>query len=202
MRRQGTVRARTRRKRSLEGLGNLGFLPLLGPVGAAALATLFTFQVLKPSKAQARLLGSSYDEAVNALSRMLWAETRLNQDEEEMAQIVHVALNRARKWGLPVSYVVSPDNNTRGKVWSTGEGYRNSFSAAPSQASWNRVRAFVKRVLDNEYRNSGFVRFVHPGRMPNPPCASNRIEADTFAGRKCIPPDNAPGVRVGNGLFA
>ncbi|MFQ5339954.1 MAG: hypothetical protein ACE5F6_00250 [Anaerolineae bacterium] len=167
-------------------------------LGGAAVLLL----VLQPKKAHARHLGPSYDAGVDALTRMILAETGFKSSEPEMAQIIFIALNRAQQWGIPVTQVVNPTGYAPGQAWTTGAVYRSGFERAPTWAAWRPARMFVKRVLRGAYPNMGFRLFVHPGGMPRPPCAANRIEASTIAGRRCIPRWTARGTVVGRGVFA
>lgn len=173
-------------------------IPLPWIFGGLVVLGLF----LRPSRAYARYLGPSYDAGVDALARMLLAETGFKHTEPEMAQIIFIALNRARNWGIPVTLVVSPTGYVPGQAWTTGAIYRSRFERAPTWAAWPAAKMFVRRVLGGAYPNMGFRSFVHPGGMPRPPCAANRIEANTASGRRCIPRWIAGGTTVGKGLFA
>jgi hypothetical protein len=146
--------------------------------------------------------GGGPQSAVEPLARMIFAETGLKSSEAEMAQIVFIAINRARKWGIPIAQVVSPTGYAPGKAWTTGAIYRKLFNEAHTRSAWPQAQAFVRRVLAGQFPNRGFVSFVHPGGMPRPPCSANRIEASTTAGRRCIPRWVASGTVVGKGLFA
>lgn len=160
--------------------------------GGAAVLTLFLL----------RKGGGGSSSDVDALARMILAETTLKGPEDELAQIVFIALNRSRDWGVPVTQVVNPTGYRPGEAWSTGAIYKSRFERAHTWAKWNDARAFVRRVLGGEFTNRGFHRFVHPAGMPEPPCASNRVEANTIAGRRCIPQWISQGTVVGRGMFA
>lgn len=139
------------------------------------------------------------DSDVDALARMLISETSFDTSKHsaiEMAQIVYVALNRARKTGASLSQVVQP-----GGRWNGGDLYTALFGRASSNPRWAEARAFVGEVLGGAYPNMGFSGFIHPGSMPRPPCAPNRVEADTLAGRRCIPQWSIGGTVVGRGQF-
>lgn len=186
------VRELERGKKEVGGLAGFDFrhpsLPMvLG--GVVALGTLWLF------------LGRGGGE-VDALARMILAETGLESSEAEMAQIIFIALNRAKAWGIPVTQVVNPTGYRKGEAWTTGALYRTIFNKAHTRSDWQAAKAFVRRVLSGEFSNKGFMAFVHPARMPTPPCASNRVEADTIAGRRCVPAKVARGTTVGKGLFA
>jgi hypothetical protein len=133
---------------------------------------------------------------------MIFAETGLKSTEPEMAQIIFIAINRARQWGIPVAQVVNPTGYVKGQAWSTGALYRKLFNEAHTRSAWPAAQAFVRRVLAGEFPNRGFTNFVHPAGMPTPPCASNRVEADTIAGRRCLPKWISQGKVVGRGMFA
>jgi hypothetical protein len=177
------------------GLGGFRLPKFSAPVvlgGAVALGVLWMFLGR----------GTSSGGDVEALSRMILAETGLKSSEPEMAQIVFIAINRARKWGVPVTQVVSPTGYAPGQAWTTGDIYKTIFNKAHTRSDWPAAQAFVRRVLAGEFPNKGFTAFVHPAGMPSPPCASNRVEADTIAGKRCVPKWVAQGTTVGKGLFA
>jgi len=140
---------------------------------------------------------SSSTGDVDALTRMLIAETSFAHGEQEMAQIVYVALNRSRRRGLPVTTVVSPAAGT----WNAGDLYRILYNNAPKHARWKAARAFVERVLGGAYDNAGYTSFIHPQSIATPPCYGERVEADTISGRRCIPRWSVGGTVVGRGMF-
>lgn len=140
------------------------------------------------------------DTDTDALTQMLIAETDFASITAEMAQIVFVALNRARKWGVSPATVVTPPG--RPGVWNTGEVYSRRFYAAKSSPRWEQARAFVKLVQSGAYANDGAMAFVHPAGMPMPPCGSNRVAANTIAGERCLPTWALGGQVVGKAMFA
>jgi hypothetical protein len=103
------------------GLGGFRLPKFSAPVvlgGAVALGVLWMFLGR----------GTSSGGDVEALSRMILAETGLKSSEPEMAQIVFIAINRARKWGVPVTQVVSPTGYAPGQAWTTGDIYKTIFN--------------------------------------------------------------------------
>lgn len=149
---------------------------------------------------------SASGSSVDALTRMLIAETGFNSGEQEMAQIVFLALNRSKRWGLSIASVVAPGRSVGGgRAWNAqGTLYTTRYLNAPRSPRWAEARAFVQRVLRGDFVNRGYMQFLHPGGMSMPPCVSpKRVEVDTFAGRRCLPTEYATGAPtvVGQGLF-
>lgn len=177
----------TNRKLLLGGAVVLGVLVLAG--GA---------QALSPSSPTSR----DFD----ALASMLVAETSFSAAPNEMAQIVFIAVNRANRWGVPIySVVAGPRPKPGTNPWNDSALYKALYNGARSKNEdrWQAARAFAKNVVEGgSYRNLGFTGFVHPGAMPVPPCASNRVATSTIAGTRCIPTWVANGKTVGKGLFA
>lgn len=141
---------------------------------------------------------------LDALANMLITETGFRRDKREMAQIVYVAINRARKYDAPISRVVAPGRPSGVIAWNASSNYRRRFNAAKSNPRWEAAREFAADILDgsSSYRNAGYTSFVHPGGMPTPPCAENRVAKATFAGTRCLPKWVATGDRVGGAMFA
>lgn len=136
---------------------------------------------------------------VSELARMLIAETSAAKSAPEMAQIVWVALNRARNRGVSPGSVVSPDLETG--IWNNGALYRQRYESAHVHKNFPKAKAFVQEVLAGMHPQTIGNRkgFVHPAAMPVPPCASNRIE---YQGR-CLPHwATVNPVKVGGALFA
>jgi hypothetical protein len=168
--------------------------------GGAALLLL-----LATRGAKAALPG--YDERdteerdLDALADMLITETGFNRDRSEMAQIVFVAVNRARKYRKPIYSIVDPSG--RAPAWNAGAPYRQRFEAAQSNSRWGAARAFAQDVLSGAYRNMGHSAFVHPGGMPTPPCSSTRVATNTgYYGIRCLPQWAVGGKVVGGAMFA
>jgi hypothetical protein len=136
---------------------------------------------------------------LDALTRMLIAETGFTSSKAEMAQIVFIAVNRARRNGKTLREVVTPPGTP---TWNVGALYRKRFIEAMQNPRWTAARLFVQDVLDGVYVNGGFTSFVHPAGMPTPPCSSNRVEASTVAGVRCIPDWITKGRVVGSAMFA
>lgn len=167
-------------------------LPLLLAVGGVYLLTS-----ARGSKSPQRA------DDLEALTRMLIAETSFTMPQSEMAGIVQVALNRARKWNVPASWVVEPSGIPGRVAWNTGSAYRKRFDDAVQSPRWESAKAFVQRVAAGQFKNSGYTGFVHPERMPAPPCSNaNHTVVDTFAGKRCIPVWAQAGTTVGKTLFA
>ncbi len=143
---------------------------------------------------------------VEALARMLVVE-HVSGAPEEKAQIVLVAVNRARKYNAPLVSVVepgtrSPVRGVQGGTWNGSANYRAKYNAAPSSAAFAGAKDFVRKVLHGDFPNYGYTAFIHPAGMPKPPCAENRVEVSTFAGARCMPKWGArPTDRVGIAYF-
>lgn len=142
----------------------------------------------------------SPEDDTDALTRMLITETDFASSTNEMAQIVYVALNRAQRWGVSPSTVVTPPG--RPGVWNTGSVYSKRFYAAKDSSKWEKARAFVQLVQGGAYANAGAMSFVHPGGMPTPPCSSNRVASSTIAGTRCLPEWAVGGKVIGKAMFA
>lgn len=141
----------------------------------------------------------------DALASMLVSETSFSAAKNEMAQIVFVAVNRADRWGVPIHLVVAGPRPKAGtNPWNDSSLYRSLYSSARSKdpARWQAARAFAQQVVGGSYRNLGATSFIHPGGMPVPPCAGNRIAASTVAGTRCIPTWITAGKTVGKAMFA
>lgn len=134
-------------------------------------------------------------------ARMLIAETGFNRDKNEMAQIVWVAINRARKQGKNLSQITVPPGSP---VWNTGALYKQRFVNAHNSSRFATARAFVREVLAGKWPEliGGRTKFVHPSGMPVPPCASNRVATATLAGQRCLPTWALNGKVVGGALFS
>lgn len=143
---------------------------------------------------------------IDALARMLIVEHPSGSDAER-AQIVLVAVNRARKYNAPPENVVAPGTrrpvqDVQGGTWNGSDNYRRKYDAAGSDSRFAAARAFVIQVLRGQYPNYGYTAFIHPSGMPTPPCASNRVQMDTFAGPRCMPEwGSKPTDRVGIAYF-
>lgn len=144
---------------------------------------------------------STADADIDNTARMLIAETGFSRDKQEMAQIVWVAINRARGRGFSLSKVTVPPGVP---TWNGGSAYRTRFNNADSDPRFPAARAFVASVLAGEWPEliGGRRMFVHPSGMPTPPCASNRVAASTTAGTRCLPEWALNGKVVGGALFA
>lgn len=168
-------------------------------VGAGAFAGLLLLSSSKTVSTGGEIDASEAD--LDNLARMIIAETSFSRDKMEMAQIVWVAINRARGRGKTLSQVVIPPGDP---VWNTGSVYASRFNSAASSPRFLEARAFVSQVLAGEWPNliGGRRMFVHPSGMPTPPCAANRKESSTSSGQRCLPEWVLNGKQVGGALFA
>jgi hypothetical protein len=141
------------------------------------------------------------DRDLDALADMLITETSFKANRNEMAQIVWIAYNRAKRQGRPMWFVVQPGTGPS-PVWNTGPLYRQLFQNARGKPLWAEARAFAESVLGGAYPNLGKTSFVHPKPMPTPPCASNRVATSTQYGVRCLPAWILAGTPVGSAWFA
>jgi len=145
------------------------------------------------------LATSKSEDDVSLLARMLITETGLNKSKAEMSQIVWVALNRARKRGVPMSKVVVPGIRP---AWNNGDVYARRFRDASDNPKFAAAKAFVVEVLQGKHPQTigNRTSFVHPAnKIFNPPCADKRV----LSGGRCLPAWvlNNP-VKVGSAQFA
>jgi hypothetical protein len=171
-----------------------------GLVIGAAVAVL-----LVSRKASAAVIGGSTASSpsnrdFDALANMIITETGFNHSKSEMAQIVWIAINRSKRQDKPIWFVVQPGRGPS-PVWSTGVPYRIGFERAPQHPRWEEAREFVELVFNGAYPNLKKTAFVHPGGMPVPPCASNRVQTTTPYGERCLPPWDFDTV-IGKAWFA
>lgn len=161
------------------------------------------YLLIPRSRAQAlsTIHRSTAEQDIDALTRMLIAETGFTRSRSEMAQIVFVAVNRARRYGLSASQVVDPRRSAF-PTWNTGSAYRRRFDDADNNSRWGSARSFVQQVLAGAYSNLGMTKFIHPAAMPTPPCSSTRVAMSTTAGTRCVPEWIRGGKTVGGALFA
>jgi hypothetical protein len=142
---------------------------------------------------------------LDALARMLIVE-HFGGSDEERAQIIWVALNRARKLGVPIPTVVEPGtrkgvSGVTGATWNGSDKYRAAYERAASDPRFGAAKAFVRRVLAGEFSNQGFKAFIHPNGMSSPPCSVDRVAVSTFTGTRCIPKWAVNPTRVGAAYF-
>lgn len=154
-------------------------------------------------KASARATGApGKEDDMDALADMLITETGFKHAKPEMAQIVWIAANRARKQNKPLWFVVQPGAGPR-PVWNNGPLYRQRFENARNNSKWVEARAFAQSVIGGAYPNLGKTAFIHPQPMPTPPCATNRVLAQTEWGQRCVPPwVLADTQKIGSAWFA
>lgn len=179
---------------------NLGWW-LAGGAGLLILAS--------SSSTKREALGFSVRERdVDALARMLTVEHPTAQPREK-AQIVWVALNRARRHEVPPELVVLPGKRSsrvgvQGPTWNNGAEYRRKYADAHNHPRYAESRAFVREVLAGKHENERFSAFIHPRGMPSPPCTDPKhVVTDTFAGPRCVPKWGADPRReqIGKGYF-
>lgn len=137
---------------------------------------------------------------IDALARMLIAETDFAHESAEMVQIVFVALNRAKTYGKRVVDVVTPPGSP---VWNATESYRTRFYAADKHPKWSRAKAFVAAVVDGRCKciNDGSLSFFHPVGLATPPCGEGYVAQTTVAGQRCVPTWAQDGHTVGQAVF-
>lgn len=137
---------------------------------------------------------------LDALASMLIAETDFVRDRNEMAQIVFVAINRAKKYGYTLERVVTPPGKP---TWNGATGYRTRFEDAPGNPRWAAARVFVGQVLSGLlFKNEGATLFVHPTGLKEPPCSGPYVATSTFAGQRCLPTWAVNGKLIGGAMFA
>lgn len=167
-------------------------------LGGGALVGL----LLIGTKAKAAFIEPDQNELdLDALASMLIAETAFARDRNEMAQIVFVAVNRARKYKTTLQRVVTPPGYP---VWNGSSAYRTRFEDAPGNARWVAARTFAQQVVSgiSPYRNAGATLFVHPTGMGTPPCSGSYVATTTFAGTRCLPTWAVSGKVIGGAMFA
>jgi hypothetical protein len=190
-------------------------------LGGGALAILLLSGPRKASAAQMPSGGgvgpSSRD--LDALANLLITETGFKSSREEMAQIVWIAVNRAKAQRRSIPEVVAPGYSPKDSCpWLKGSWnpygrcpswnakgviYKDRFTRARTFALWPQARAFAAEVLAGAMGpNKGYTVFVHPAAMPKPPCASNRHATSTRYGTRCLPRFAVGGNMVGTALFA
>jgi hypothetical protein len=149
---------------------------------------------------------------LDALANMLITETSFRKSRQEMAAIVFIAINRAKRQGKPLWFVVQPGEGPK-PVWNKGPVYRQRFENARNNNLWGSARAFAASVLNGTsgFRNTGATSFVHPGHPNfNMPCKDNKqVQMGWWKpawvsgyGTRCIPTWAAKGNVIGSGLFA
>jgi len=138
------------------------------------------------------------DSVLDALTNMLLAETDFARDKQEMAQILFVALNRAKQHSSSVVDIVTPPGKP---TWNSGATYRERFNSAEQSSRWAAARVFVQQVLTGAYGNQGYTSFLHPSGMPTPPCSGALVSSQTAAGARCLPSWAIGGRVVGGAMF-
>ncbi len=128
------------------------------------------------------------DDALNAATRTLLAETSFARPQKEMIGVLQVGVNRSKK-GVPLVDVFTPPGEPN---WNGSRTFKERWNDARSYPQWDKARAFTKRVLDGEYPNpiGDRVQFLHPRGMPrcnDGECPKGRVCVDTVAGKRCLP---------------
>lgn len=173
------------------------------PIGVG-LTAFFLFKALTPER-RVIVADIPFDDAdVDALARMLLTETGFNRDCDEMAQIIWVAINRAKNKGNTLYDVVTPPGRPN---WNGSTAYRNRFYKDWPVDQFNATRDFVVAVLTGQptvthkgpcepkvFSNLIGTRsfFLHPTGMPvcenvGDECGTNKVCTETFAGPRCLP---------------
>jgi hypothetical protein len=148
------------------------------------------------------------DDDLDAITDMLIAETSFTRDKNEMAQIVFVAKNRSKRWGISMKDVVDPSGAVTKALkrasWNRGSPYRSRFEGARSNPRWGDARVFVRRALDGHYKNLGFMSFVHMKTLSSTtPCRAGTVAVSTEFGMRCVPEKIALNpTKVGGAVFA
>jgi hypothetical protein len=146
----------------------------------------------------ARRSGPDPDADLDALTRMLLTETDFAHPQEEMAQLVFVALNRMRRHNSNAFDVVTSP------TWCHTSKCRARFGNMDRNPRWADARLFVQKVIAGSYVNRGYIAFVHPRDMGSTtPCSRPELVwTQTFAGMRCIPSWAVGGDVIGQGMFA
>lgn len=164
-------------------------------------------------KASAALMPtSSRERDLDALADMLITETRFAAAKAEMAQIVYIAINRARSQNRPIWQIVAPGKSGANPTWNEGAPYEMMYENARNNARWPEARAFVESVLNGTsgFANMGAKNFVHPGSANfDMPCRDiPQVRDGRWSpanvpgyGTRCIPKWAQGGKIVGKGLF-
>jgi hypothetical protein len=175
-------------------------------LGSAAVVGVLLLATTAKAAALPSIFRRSEEDDLDALASMLITETRFAHSKAEMAQILNVAINRSRRWGFPIPKIVAgPPPGGGHSGWNNYSGYIDYFRYnARQHAKWPEARAFAAEVLGGAYPNVGAMSFIHPGGMPTPPCAANRVATSTVAGARCIPTwiAHKPFTVIGKGMFA
>ena len=133
-------------------------------LGIAAIGALFFF-FRKPKQIENK--GDLSEREIQALAKMLYAETSFFHDELESSAVVNVALNRAAHPGVSVETVVSPPG--RPLLWNGSPIYAERYNKAPRTPNWERGLKTVKKIVSGEIANpigQNRRNFVHPAGMP------------------------------------
>jgi hypothetical protein len=146
------------------------------------------------------------EKDVEAVARGLVVETSFRSNYREMANIIWIMVNRAKRWNMPLYKIIDPDTGG-GKNWygKLSESNRRRWKNAHRRKDFEYIKQFVRKVLDgisfkNEIGNKA--HFLHPGGMPKcngEPGSScgkgnKRVCVDTGKwGKRCLPKWNIDG---------
>jgi len=156
------------------------------------------------------------DADVDAMTRMLAAETDLARGQDEMVGIAQVAINRSHHSGNSIYDVVTPPGRPN---WNGSSAYLRRYNDAHLNPLFEGGKDFVRDILSGNYQNRIGDRrmFVHPSGMKRQGCSSatlnqecpdnsSRLCADTIAGARCLPrwvhPSHASVKVVDKAMFA
>ena len=134
--------------------------------------------------------GIPYDSKdLDAVTRLILAETSFNRPHQETAMIIQVCVNRAKKSGLSLAQVCTPPGRPN---WNNSKKFRQRWNESSGWPQFSRTQAFTAKVLDGGFENKigGRVQFLHPRGMPkcvDGKCPPGRVCSNTVAGKRCLP---------------
>lgn len=184
--------------------------PANGVVNQATLSKLNSLNSIGPNvtvEPVPEREGLSYTEKdVEAAARGLVVETAFRANYNEMAGIVWIMINRAKRWNMSIEAVIHPDTGG-GKNWYGGlsPNNRKRWAAASNRQDFEYIKDFVRKILNGaSFENpiGNRAHFLHPGGMPKcsgepgSPCGSrgHRVCVDTGTwGKRCLPKWNIEG---------
>ena len=186
-----------------------GIDPADGVVGEETLSKLNSGNYIGPNDTKDPMPGREKlvytEEDVDAAARGIVVETAFVSDYKEMAGIVWVMVNRAKKWNMSIRDVIHPDTGG-GRNWYGGlsKNNRKRWKNASNRKDFEYIKGFVRKILDGisfENEIGDRVHFLHPGGMarcstPETACGSrnHRQCVDTAThGNRCLPKWNIEG---------
>lgn len=170
----------------------------------AAVTAYFLFKGLKKERYVYMTDIEYNDDDLDALARMILTETDFSRNCDEMANIIYVAVNRAKNTGNTLYDVVTPPGRPN---WNGSQAYRNRYYKDWPPKKFQATRNFVEAVLSGQpavtptgpcepkvFQNLIGTRafFLHPTGMPvcenvGQECGTNKVCTETFAGPRCLP---------------